>query len=63
MRWVGVDGWSVEAIRLDGRQVLRVRHRGYHVAYCTSVGEVSALVDLASLVEFAELGTLDRHSV
>jgi hypothetical protein len=55
MRWVGVDGWTVEAVRLNGRQLLRVRHLGYHIAYCRSVEQVAQHVDLADLVEVLTL--------
>jgi hypothetical protein len=54
-RWVGVNGWEVDTVALGGRQLLRVRHLGYHVAYCRSVAEVAAHVDLADLVEVVRL--------
>lgn len=58
-RWVGVNGYEVEAIVLDDRQVLRVSQRfgrrRYFIAYCRSVAEVEQHLDLASLVEVVEL--------
>ncbi|WP_214415403.1 transposase [Sphaerisporangium fuscum] len=50
-RWVGSRGFEVEAIRLDGRALLRVRQYGFLVAYCGSVTEVARHVDLDDLVE------------
>ncbi|MBP2704372.1 hypothetical protein JOL79_11165 [Microbispora sp. RL4-1S] len=55
MWWVGVDGWEVDAVTLNGRPVLRVRHLGYHVAYCASPSELAQHVDLADLVEVIPL--------
>ncbi|GII32911.1 hypothetical protein [Planotetraspora mira] len=52
--WVGVNGFEVEAIVLDGRQRLRVKQHGYLVAYCATVCEVARHVDLADLVEVVE---------
>ncbi|WP_370024915.1 transposase [Planotetraspora sp. GP83] len=54
-KWVGVNGYEVDVIVLDGCQVLRVRHLGYHIAFCGSVTEVARYVDLAELVEVADL--------
>jgi hypothetical protein len=54
-RWVGVGGWEVELVVLNGRPRLRVRHLGYHVAYCRTVSELAAHVDLADLVEVVEM--------
>ncbi|MEW9531922.1 hypothetical protein [Microbispora sp. NPDC049125] len=54
-RWVGVGGWEVDAVVLGGRQLLRVRHLGYHIANCRTVREVAAHVDLADLVEVVQL--------
>ncbi|GII34640.1 transposase [Planotetraspora mira] len=54
-KWVGVHGYEIEAIVLNGRQRLRVRLYGYLVAYCMSVAEVARHVDLADLVEVVEL--------
>lgn len=58
-RWVGTRGYEVEAIILDKRQVLRVcqrcEDRLYLIAYCRSVAAVAEHVDLASLVEVAEI--------
>ncbi len=54
-RWVGTGGYTVEAIVLNDRQVLRIRCLGYHVAYCRSVAELGRLLDLADLVEVIEL--------
>lgn len=54
-RWVGVGGYEVDVIVLNRRQVLRVRHLGYHIAYCRTVGELARVVDLADLVEVIEL--------
>ncbi|GAA0403301.1 hypothetical protein GCM10009530_64130 [Microbispora corallina] len=54
-RWVGGDGWEIDAVVLNGRQLLRVRHLGYHVAYCASVRDVARHVDLADLVEVVTL--------
>ncbi|MFI7630292.1 transposase [Microbispora rosea] len=61
-RWVGVDGWTVELVRLNGRPLLRVRHLGYHVAYCADVREVAKLVDLADLVEVVPLSSSSYRS-
>ena len=50
------DGHRVELIevqlslRRPPRPYLRVTWRGYHVADCSSVAEVAAYVELASLV-------------
>ncbi|KAA9379650.1 transposase [Microbispora cellulosiformans] len=54
-RWVGVDGWEVAVVELDGRPVFRVRHLGYHICYARSVAGVAQHVDLADLVEVVEL--------
>jgi len=54
-RWVGVDGWSVDLVVLNSRPLFRVRHLGYHVAYCGSVREVAQHLDLADLVEVIPL--------
>ncbi|MFC0862431.1 transposase [Sphaerimonospora cavernae] len=54
-RWVGVDGWEVGVITLDGRQLFRVRHLGYLVSYCTTVAVVARHIDLADLVEVVDL--------
>ncbi len=49
------DGYRVEPIlvqrslRRSPRPALRITWRGYHVADCTSVHEVAAVVDLAEL--------------
>lgn len=54
-RWVGVNGWEVEVVVLGGRQTLRVRHLGYHIAYCRTVAELGRHVNLADLVEVVPL--------
>ncbi|GAA0386210.1 hypothetical protein GCM10009530_41490 [Microbispora corallina] len=54
-KWVGVNGYEVDCVVLDGRGLLRVRHLGYHVGFCASVAEVARYVDLADLVEVVEL--------
>ncbi|MBP2704378.1 transposase [Microbispora sp. RL4-1S] len=56
-KWVGVDGWTVDLVRLNGRPLLRVRHLGYHVAYCASPAELARHIDLADLVEVVALQT------
>jgi len=55
MRWVGTDGWTVEAVVKHGRPLLRVRQYGFHEMDAATVDEVAALFDLADLVEVAEL--------
>ncbi len=55
MRWVGVDGWEVEVVTLNGLARYRVRHLGYHIAYCRSVREVATHVELADSVEVVTL--------
>jgi|GEM_PF-452667 hypothetical protein len=55
VRWVGPDGLEVVPGTQDGRQVLRVRRRGRHVADCYSVAEVARHVDLADLCEVITL--------
>ncbi|MBB5630408.1 transposase [Sphaerisporangium krabiense] len=59
-RWVGGGGHLVEAIRLDGRPLLRVSQYGYLVAYCRSVAELAAHVALEDLVEVIPLRARDR---
>ncbi|MEO3812166.1 transposase [Sphaerisporangium sp. B11E5] len=54
-RWVGGDGFEVEAIRLDGHTLLRVRQYGFLVAYCRSIAEVARYVRLDDLVELVTL--------
>ncbi|GAA1502987.1 hypothetical protein GCM10009677_38440 [Sphaerisporangium rubeum] len=54
-RWVGGDGFEVEAIRLDGHTLLRVRQHGFLVAYCRSIAEVTRYVPLEELVELVSL--------
>lgn len=54
-RWVGGRGFEVEAIRLDGHTLLRVRQHGFLVAYCRSIAEVARYVDLDDLVELIVL--------
>lgn len=55
MRWIGVDGWEVEVVTLNGLARYRVRHLGYHIAYCRTVRQVAQHVDLADLVEVLTL--------
>lgn len=50
-----MDGWEVDTVVLNGRQVLRVRHLGYHITFAQTVAEVAELVDLADLVEVVSL--------
>ncbi|GAB3899835.1 hypothetical protein GCM10027612_60420 [Microbispora bryophytorum subsp. camponoti] len=52
------EGHEVDPVVIEGRPLLRVRHRGYHIGYCASVAEVAAHVDLADLVEVVDL----RHT-
>ncbi|GAA3797430.1 hypothetical protein GCM10022226_15990 [Sphaerisporangium flaviroseum] len=52
---MGGRGFEVQAIKLDGRPLLRVRQYGFLVAYCRSVTEVAAHVDLDELVELITL--------
>jgi hypothetical protein len=54
-RWVGAGGYEVEAIVLDGRQLLRIRQHGYLVAYCRTIAETAQYVDLADLVEVIDI--------
>lgn len=59
--WVGLRGYEVECIWLDRRQVLRLSQRvggnRYLIDYCGSVDELLQHgIDLADLVEVAELG-------
>lgn len=54
-KWVGVGGYEVDPVVIEGRQLLRVRHLGYHIGFCSSVAEVARYVDLADLVEVVEL--------
>ncbi|WP_432922758.1 transposase [Microbispora sp. CA-135349] len=54
-RWVSSQGHEVDPVVIEGRQLLRVRHLGYHVGYCASVAEVAGHVDLADLVEVVDL--------
>ena len=54
-RWVGPDGYEVTGATHGGRQVLRLRQRGRHVADCRSVEELRAFVDLADLCEVVTL--------
>jgi len=61
-QWVGVNGWDAEVIRLDNRQLIRVRHRGYLVSYCSTVAEVARLVDRADLVEVIAFPSTRRSS-
>ncbi|RCG30561.1 transposase [Sphaerisporangium album] len=60
-RWVGAAGHEVEAVRLNGRSLLRVSQYGYVVAYCRSVAEVAGYVDLGDLVEVVTLPARDRR--
>jgi hypothetical protein len=60
-RWTvqGKPGWEIEAIRLDGRDTIRVRHHGVLVAYCSSGVELERVlgrhgITLADLVEVPE---------
>jgi hypothetical protein len=52
--WIGSDGHEVEVIRLNGHTVLRLRRHGYLVAYCRSIAELTAYLDLDTLVEVAD---------
>jgi hypothetical protein len=56
---VGLDGYEVEAINLNGRQRFRISQqvggRRYLVAYVRTVAEVASHLDLADLVEVVEL--------
>ncbi|MEZ0073577.1 transposase [Planotetraspora sp. GP83] len=54
-RWVGVGGWEVAVVELDGRAMFRMRHLGYHICYAGSVADVARHLDLADLVEVVEL--------
>jgi hypothetical protein len=54
-RWVGGNGYEVEAIKLNVRATLRVRQHGFLVAYCRSIAEVARHVDLEELVELIVL--------
>jgi hypothetical protein len=52
-------GWEIEAIRLDGRDTIRVRQHGVLVAYCSSGAELELAlgrhgITLADLVEVPE---------
>ncbi|GII51933.1 hypothetical protein Pth03_03220 [Planotetraspora thailandica] len=61
---VGLHGYEVEAINLDGRQRLRVSRtvgdRRYLIAYCRTPAEVAAHVDLADLVELTDFSAYRR---
>ncbi|MFC6085133.1 hypothetical protein [Sphaerisporangium aureirubrum] len=61
-RWVGDHGFEVEAIRLDGHTLLRVRQYGFLVAYCRSITEVTRYVPLENLVELITLPTAGARS-
>ncbi|GAA4561433.1 transposase [Planotetraspora kaengkrachanensis] len=50
-RWVGPDGYEIVPAKRCGRQVLRIRRKGWVVADCLSVEEVARFVDLADLCE------------
>jgi hypothetical protein len=54
-KWVGPGRIEVERIRLNGRQVLRVRKHGFIVTYARSIAELARHVDLADLVEVVAL--------
>jgi hypothetical protein len=55
---VGLHGFEVEAINLNGRQCLRVSQRVgdrcYLIAYVRTAAEVASHLDLADLVEVTE---------
>ncbi|MEU6412758.1 transposase [Microbispora sp. NPDC046933] len=59
-RWVSSEGYEVDPVVIEGRQLLRVRHLGFHIGYCASVAEVAAHVELADLVEVVDLGHAAR---
>lgn len=60
-RWTvtGKPGWDIEAIRLDGRDTIRVRQHGTLIAYCSSTADLEWVlrrhaIALADLVEVPE---------
>jgi hypothetical protein len=59
LRMVGVHGYEVEVIDLDGRPRFRISQRvggrRYLVAYVRTVAEVAGHLDLTDLAEVVEL--------
>jgi hypothetical protein len=55
-RWVGSDGFTVEAITLNGRDILRVTKHGYFIADCDNVEDLCRcgleIADLAEVILF-----------
>jgi hypothetical protein len=53
---VGNEGYEIEAIVLDGRDILRVRKHGYFIADCHSVDDIRRCgihrADLAEVIPF-----------
>jgi hypothetical protein len=45
-RWMAPDGWEVEAIRVNNRQILRVRHGKTVIVYARSVEDLVRVLTL-----------------
>lgn len=48
-RFITKDGFSVQAISLNGVPQYQIKNKGYFVAYARDVAELTQYVDLADL--------------